>query len=337
LNFSEGEGKLQHRTHLVPLSIAALLAGTAMVPAVAPAARSAAGGTVLHACYNRHTGALHVATNGRCGGGDASLRWSVRGPVGARGDTGAAGPEGAKGPEGVTGTSGPAGGAGAIGRAGAPGPGGSQGSAGREGAEGPAGVTGEAGPANSTAGPSGAAGGAGPTGPTGSTGSGVTGATGPAGAAGAAGGTGATGPAGTSGAEPLASGQSESGAWSVTSAAEGIEGAALPVRETGAAISFVQPLAAPMEAAHVVYLDAAESTPSTGPCSGGTPTAPKAEAGFLCVFTGKEEAENASFKQIENAGGEAGAARAGALVVFETKAATKVKIAAYGSWAVKAP
>jgi hypothetical protein len=86
----------------------------------------------------------------------------------------------------------------------------------------------------------------------------------------------------------------------------------------------------------VVYLKASESHPTSGPCNGGTPTAPKAEAGSLCVFTGTEENVNASFKAIQNAAGEAGkVSTRGALVIFEASG-TGGKIAAYGSWAVTA-
>jgi hypothetical protein len=319
--------------YLVPLVVtAASLAGAATMPVAAPAARAAAGGRVLHACYDRHTGALRVATNGGCGAGQVSLRWSVQGAAGARGAAGPAGAEGPKAPEGVTGASGPTGRAGAAGIAGAAGATGPTGAAGAAGAQGVTGATGPTGPSGA-AGAGGATGGAGPTGPTGSTGSGTTGPSGPAGASGAAGAAGSTGPAGLSRAETLASGHSESGAWSVTGTAE-----PLPGHEGGAAISFVLPLAAPItEASHVVYLKASESEPTTGPCKGGTPSAPKAEAGFLCVFTGKEENENAPFKQIQNAAGEAAkVSRTGAFVIFEATS-TPAKIAAYGSWTVTAP
>jgi hypothetical protein len=102
--------------------------------------------------------------------------------------------------------------------------------------------------------------------------------TGPAGKNGANGGAGANGKNGTNGTNgqnltsqtPIASGQSESGAFAVA-AGESKTGYA------ASGISFSQPLPAPIAANHVVYNLAGATTPQC-------PGAGRAAAGFVCMY-----------------------------------------------------
>jgi hypothetical protein len=105
-------------------------------------------------------------------------------------------------------------------------------------------------------------------------------------------------------------------------------------------ISFPVPLPASLESTHVVFLRKTESTPTTGPCKGGTGNVPTADAGFLCVFT-KEEEVIAGVKftsEILGADGAKGALPTGAFLKFETSESNpESNIIASGSWAVTAP
>ncbi len=308
--------------------LATAAAGVALVFTAAPAS-----GAVFHACYSTSTGALRRSSSGDCPHGTLPIQWRTVGVKGTRGPVGATGAEGMRGPAGVTGATGPTGPTGAIGPTGPRGPTGVTGATGLAGATGAKGATGATGAAGVTGatGPTGAAGATGATGASGSTGSGGTGPTGATGATGV-GATGPTGPAGSSGAA-LASGQSETGLWSLATPAEGGSG-----RTAAAAISFSPlPLAAAPE--HVHYVKEGESAP-TG-CSG-TPEAPQAEAGNVCVFAVSEKLTSAAFTELENAEGKEAqgapgdSARFGVIAIFTLTSST-ANIDVRGTWAVKAP
>lgn len=72
-----------------------------------------AGGSAIHACYSKRTGALRIAS--RCKRSERAVSWSRVGPQGPRGQrgangrNGAGGPKGANGAAGSTGATGPAG------------------------------------------------------------------------------------------------------------------------------------------------------------------------------------------------------------------------------------
>jgi Collagen triple helix repeat (20 copies) len=131
-----------------------------------------------------------------------------------------------------------------------------------KGKAGAAGALGPAGPAG-PAGPQGAAGG-----------KGETGAVGPQGPAGPAGKSGENGKNGTTGfTKTLPEGATETGAWTVEAPKEAHVGLA--------AISFDIPLAAPLAAAQVHYVEAGSTPPAECP---GTAAEPKAAPGYLCVY-----------------------------------------------------
>jgi len=150
-----------------------------------------------------------------------------------------------KGPAGATGPAGAPGQNGINGKDGAPG---------QTGATGPKGATGEAGAAGAK---------------------GATGATGPTGSAGATGATGATGPSCPEGNCYLPSKATETGTWSVTFAGT----------EAIGSISFILPLKAALDAAHVKNVTGAPPAE----CDNGTAPAPsaanpEADPGYLCVY-----------------------------------------------------
>jgi hypothetical protein len=96
---------------------------------------------VIHACYQREDGDIHLVANpSECKKNEIAISWNQRGPIGATGATGAAGPTGAAG------VAGPAGATGAVGPTGATGTTGPSGANGQNGAPGPTGPTGPAGP-----------------------------------------------------------------------------------------------------------------------------------------------------------------------------------------------
>lgn len=154
---------------------------------------------------------------------------------------------------------------GATGLAGAAGLSGAKGDAGVAGPKGDAGAAGAAG----AKGDSGAAGPAGPAGPTG--------ATGPIGP------VGPQGPAGPSG----AGSDTQSGAWALQ-ARTGSSGF-VPI-----AVSFPTALASPIAISNVKVVPVGGPAPAG--CTGGTAADPKADPGFLCVYTsGLFNARFASF------------------------------------------
>jgi hypothetical protein len=98
--------------------------------------------------------------------------------------------------------------------------------------------------------------------------------------------------------------------------------------------------------AHIVYLNAAESqAPTSGPCAGGSATAPtKVTAlpnGTLCVFTGKEENNAVEYEGIQNASGTGTrsaprASATGGSIVFKASG-EGARVLMTGSWVVRAP
>jgi Collagen triple helix repeat (20 copies) len=296
--------------------LGALLLATSSPAASGPNARGAATSSVIYACYNGKTGALRrLAVGGKCRASETAISWLA---VGRAGGSGAAGPMGVQGLRGVAGAVGAPGANGAPGAAGAPA------AKGATGATGAAGVTGVSG-ATGAAGINGATGATGPAGAAGATG--ATGPTGPA--AGATGPTGAIGPA-ASVSGTLPEGNSETGAWILTSAAE-----PEAKREAAAVISFPIPLKTAITSANVHYLTKAETeTKSNASCTG-TLEAPTAEKGSLCVYTGQEEIVGVPFKNIQNAKAEPGSSLTGAFVIFEApKTEGSNDVVVQGSWAV---
>jgi hypothetical protein len=302
---------------------AGLLAPTSI--AASKKTAKAASSSLIHACYNKRTGALRVISGSRrCGSGGVAVSWTVEGIAGPRGATGEAGS--LLGPRGLSGEVGPAG------PAGPQGPAGEAAARGAAGAAGATGVMGETG-ANGAQGKAGATGPEGPAGKAGENGkNGVAGATGPTGTAGPPGPIGPTGSLG----ETLPEGKTETGAWSATSAS--IVEASEPgkPRELSATISFPIPLAkAPVK---VTYLTKAQT-------EAGTPECPRTEAlekptaksGNLCIYTAQEEGGTnlVAFKDVQNVLGELGKASAtGAFVIFETAKTEQNVVVFRGTWAV---
>jgi hypothetical protein len=221
---------------------------------------------------------------------------------------------------------------------------GAQGAPGGPGASGADGATGAQGVRGAT-GTAGASGATGPTGPSGTTGIGSEGAAGATGAKGASGPSGASGPTGSGLAAKLGSGRSETGVWIASS--PGKVGT-FPARVVGT-ISFVIPLTAVLEGAHVVFVNK-EKTHALETASGeaagcvkssetpkpGLLEHPQAESGFLCVYAGVENLNNAEFTGIEKVNGESPfASKTGAALDFRAKTTEPpAAIQAQGTWAV---
>ena len=107
------------------LTYANVIASVALFLALGGGAYAASGalsGGVIHACYQKQTGALRVALRGTCEKSQVALAWNQTGPAGPAGATGPAGQAGATGPAGATGATGPAGPAGPAGATGPAGP-----------------------------------------------------------------------------------------------------------------------------------------------------------------------------------------------------------------------
>ncbi len=294
----------------------------------APSASAASKAKVIHACHNKSTGVLHVVNGTSCASGEQLITLDVRGPAGPRGATGASGPQGATG---APGASGVAGTTGPEGAAGTPGPTGPVGVAGATGPTGAAGSTGAAG-VTGTTGPKGATGATGATGPTGegtTGGTGGTGSTGPTGPTGPAGATGKSGATGVEG--PLPSGQSEKGVWSGASPGEIVAGHQVVIP-----ISFSIPLAAGLNAAHVVYMKE-DAAAIPGECESESSVAPTAAKGYLCIYAGFEEGFELEPPEIQTTTGAKGTSPTGAFLVFKPASGAKQpKITAQGSWALTA-
>ncbi|HEY3829209.1 MAG TPA: hypothetical protein VGL57_08440 [Solirubrobacteraceae bacterium] len=146
--------------------------------------------------------------------------------------------------------------------------------------------------AQGTAGAAGSAGAPGPQGPAGAAGTkGETGSTGEKGATGEKGPKGANGSPWTAGGT-LPAEATETGAWSVGAGNAGDVALAAVAGEAGerAAVSFTIPLAAPLNEEHVQsnpvgFPTATSSSDQIEHCPGNVEE-PKAQAGFLCVYTG---------------------------------------------------
>ncbi len=229
---------------------------------------------------------------------------------------------------------------------------------GKSGAAGAAGVAGAQGPA----GPAGSAGAKGETGPAGK--NGAQGNEGPQGKQGATGATGTKGEKGEKGTtgftKTLPPGDTETGAWAFGE----IPAAAVPASNLGVPISFNIPLAATLDGSHCFrkaggFVNASEE-PGTcsvhlinvankevslnietfepeefasGQCHG-TAAAPSADAGNLCVYTGKLEKTEFTDIAIRKANeeNEVGASTVGAVFQIHVHAEGQ----GYGSWAVTA-
>jgi hypothetical protein len=200
------------------------------------------------------------------------------------------------------------------------------------------------------AGPTGESGATGPTGATGATGAGPQGATGATGVTGAAGPGGANGPNGLPLPATLENNRAVAGAW-IAASPQG----ALPPGYTLGPISFPTRLAGGLDEEHAVYLNKAQTAQAATERSltikeacgeHGTLEAPEANAGFLCVYTGVEELQVASFHGITHPSaaatgtGEKGASTTGAAVAYEVKELPlepgEPFVRAQGTWAVKA-
>jgi hypothetical protein len=190
-----------------------------------------------------------------------------------------------------------------------------KGNAGAKGAAGAAGAPGAAGP-QGPAGPGGAAGAQGPQGVPGS--NGTPGAAGHEGSPWTAGGT-------------LPSGKTETGTWGYSLVTTSHSAQAT------APISFVVPLAAPLDSTHVHFVAFEEAEPPAA-CQGSV-SSPTAEKGNLCVYerfnSGLESGShplvtspNATFLSS------AGAGTSGAIVFLEPEG--EAGVFGWGSWAVTA-
>jgi hypothetical protein len=241
-------------------------------------------------------GGAYAAT-GSSGGATASKIKTIKGPTGKRG------PAGKRGPTGPTGPIGPAGPAGAQGAKGDPG---AQGDAGTPGAPGvsPAGTK-FSGNANGCE-----------EGGVKFVGTNTTVAcNGLKGAPGADGQTGFT--------ATLPPGETEYGTW------------ALVKSELGelSAVSFVVPLAAPLDSSHVKFIKTGEE-PVPSVCDDGEGTAPSAEnpeadPGYLCAFAGPFAEEVTGISFLDPGAGAVGAAPGGAVLTSAQEG--------IGTWAVTAP
>ncbi len=212
------------------------------------------------------------------------------------------------------------------------------GTEGKQGPEGKAGPTGPQGSAGATgaagaAGAQGVTGATGPSGATGATGSnGATGATGPEGKEGAKGATGPTGPTSPgcgcgcgSCVDKLARGAQETGTWATWLYAA----AKTHQQQVEGVVSYSIPIA-PGEEVTAVYLNQRASGEPEAPC-GGSVNEPRAEEGFLCVYTGEQfgmlekEWENTEFFGFQSPNGETTSGREhkggvlGEMIIFRTK------------------
>jgi len=200
-----------------------------------------------------------------------------------------------------------------------------KGPAGPKGATGVAGATGAPG----AVGPAGLAGPAGPAGPKGDIG--------PAGANGTNGTNGTNGKDGENGetgfTETLPEGMTETGAWAVAGPEfEGSKDAVIP-------ISFAIPLAETIdEESQTVIMKTGEAAKPG--CIGGTVAEPKAEPGFLCIYTAPNGSLGSNPAVLQTALTGIGASRTGAYIRTEelkNGAETGEATIVTGTWAVTAP
>lgn len=138
----------------------------------------------------------------------------------------------------------------------------------------------------------------------------------------------------------LPSKATETGEWAfgpVTEAATG----GVPVVQVEVA-SFSIPLAAPLDATHVHYINPsgeevsgnifAPTTQPPGPACEGSVVAPTAESGNLCIYAKNEETQGASGDIFDPSLGTEGASTSGAFTLFKIPTGGAAK--GYGTWAV---
>jgi hypothetical protein len=158
----------------------------------------------------------------------------------------------------------------------------------------------------------GARGSAGPAGATGAQGAvGAQGSAGPQGVPGVPGAKGEQGVKGETGPEgkavfpsTLPSKKTETGVWGLNEVAKETSFASINIP-----ISFNIPLAAPLDATHVMYVGAEEEGVEGEGCGGGSISHPTAEPGFLCIYVGflfDVEAKELKPENLESAGEGAG-------------------------------
>jgi uncharacterized protein YjbI with pentapeptide repeats len=127
--------------------------------------------------------------------------------------------------------------------------------------------------------------------------------------------------------ETLPTGKTETGVWDALS--EGFGGGS-PYQDIP--LSFPIPLANRLNGTHVIFMDQGEPGAKPG-CTGGTASEPKADEGYLCVYTGE-------FSKVPSAVifnpnlNVTGAARSGAIMRVGTPSGAAF---AGGTWAVTAP
>ena len=126
--------------------------------------------------------------------------------------------------------------------------------------------------------------------------------------------------------ETLPPNASETGVWAF---GDNPSGAGI---STKVPISFTVPLETALDATQVHYIKEGEAAP-TG-CTGGTPEAPKADPGNLCVY--ETERVSGGGESIKTAipGNATGASKVGAMLQFFNPGASSY---GYGTWAVTAP
>jgi hypothetical protein len=257
-------------------------------------------------------GGAYAASNSSGGGKATASAKAKKGPRGPKGATGPAGPAGPQGP------------AGANGKDGANGTNGSNGAAGADGANGTGVTATESG--TTIEGHCIGVGGSKFVSASGNTYA----CNGKAGTAGAPGAPGPQGNPWTAGGT-LPEGATETGAWVVSS-----ETGTGPVAETYAmgSISFTIPLAARLDASHVLF--AAENSAVPAECENPTHTGsasaenPEASPGYLCVYGGPAR-EHMGAMEVLSASGGPGADISGANVAGIPNAANAY---ALGTWAV---
>jgi len=105
---------------------AAMCVPIIVAPTLAVAVNQQAATTTVHACANKSTGALRVATS--CTRTERAITWDVVGPRGLPGTPGSPGTAGSPGPSGPSGPPGPSGAPGSTGPIGPSGPAGPPGS-----------------------------------------------------------------------------------------------------------------------------------------------------------------------------------------------------------------
>ena len=147
----------------------------------------------------------------------------------------------------------------------------------------------------------------------------------------------------------------EKGFWSLADDENEGTGISPYFTEDTGSIQFPVPLAAPLNAEHVAFIDAVESSKPPPECRDfcrvnpreedcrGTVEEPTAVKGWLCVYTGFEITKNGRFHGITRPSGSsgtgvAGTATTGATIAYEAEdPGAETNIRASGSWAMTPP